>query len=208
MTPYEVVYGQPPLLHLPYLPHESNVEAIDRSFSVREEMLRILKSNLHKAVNRMKVQADKGRSEREFKIGDWVFLKLQAYRQGTVEKRRSDKLSPRFYGPYEVIAKVGSVAYTLRLPNGTRIHPTFHVSLLKRYPDSSMTPVHPLDEFAAGVATRKPAFILERRLIRKKDKAIIEVLVQWKDESRDKASWEDWLQFQTKLPAFAESSHP
>lgn len=74
--PFEVVYGQPPPLHLPYLPLESNIEAINRSFSAREEMLRRLKCNLQKAVSRIKHQDDKGRSERDFKVGDWVFLKL------------------------------------------------------------------------------------------------------------------------------------
>lgn len=100
------------------------------------------------------------------------------------------------------------MAYTLKLPDGARVHPTFHVSLLKKCPDSSIIHVHPLDEFVVGVAVREPAFILERRLIRKKDKAITEVLVQGKNESCEEASWEDWLQFQTKFPAFAESSHP
>lgn len=83
-TPYEVVYGQPPPLHLPYLPHDSSIDAIDRSFSAREAMLRQLKDNLHKAVNRMKQQADKGRTDREFSVGEWFFLKLQTYRQGSV----------------------------------------------------------------------------------------------------------------------------
>lgn len=38
-TLYEVVYGQPLPLHLPYMPHDSNVESIDRSFSTRENIL-------------------------------------------------------------------------------------------------------------------------------------------------------------------------
>lgn len=75
-----------------------------------EEMLQKLKCNLQKVVSRMKYQADKSISEREFKVGDWVFLKLQAYRQGSIEKRKSNKLSPQFYGPYETVARVRLVA--------------------------------------------------------------------------------------------------
>lgn len=55
----------------------------------------------------MKPQADDKRSEGSFEVRDWVFLKLQPYMQETMEKRMSEKLAPRFFGPYEVIAKVG-----------------------------------------------------------------------------------------------------
>lgn len=77
MTPYEVVYGQVPPIHLPYVPHDSCIDAIDRSITAREEMMRALKENLRKAVHKMKQRADKGRSDREYKVGEWVFLKLQ-----------------------------------------------------------------------------------------------------------------------------------
>lgn len=86
LTPYEIVYGQPPPIHLPYLPHDSQLEEIDRSFLARERVLSQLKSNLHIAVNRMKQRADKKRSKRKFDIGEWVFLKFQAYRQSSIER--------------------------------------------------------------------------------------------------------------------------
>lgn len=166
-TPYEVVYGQPPPLHLPYMPNDSNVESIDRSFFVRENILKCLKENLHKEVNRMKQQADKCRSEKEFSVGDWVFLKLQPYRQGSVEKRRSEKLSPRFYGPYKVLAKVGLVAYKLRLLEGSKVHPTFHVSLLKKCHDPCLAPMHIRDDFAKVGNEKEPVSILDRKMARK-----------------------------------------
>uniref|UniRef100_A0A803MQL8 Integrase zinc-binding domain-containing protein n=1 Tax=Chenopodium quinoa TaxID=63459 RepID=A0A803MQL8_CHEQI len=67
-----VVYNQPPPLHLPYLPGESSNAVMDRSLQRKEEMLAVLKSNLHKAQERMKVQADKRRLERSFAINDWL----------------------------------------------------------------------------------------------------------------------------------------
>lgn len=75
-------------------------------------------------------------------MGEWVFLKLQAYQQITVEKRNFEKLAPKFYGPCEIIAKIGPVAYTLKLPEGCRIHPTFFVSVLKKSPNNSIPQVH------------------------------------------------------------------
>lgn len=63
----------------------------------------------------MKAYADTNRTEREFVVGDWVYLKLQLYRQTTVALRKNLKLSAKFYGPYEVLEKLGHVAYRLAL---------------------------------------------------------------------------------------------
>lgn len=79
------MYGQPPPIHIPYQPGESKVETVDRSLIAREDTIRILKINLHKAQNRMKQIADGHQSERVFEVGDWVYLKLQPYRQSSVE---------------------------------------------------------------------------------------------------------------------------
>lgn len=60
-TPYEVVYGQPPPIHLPYLPGEASNEAVERTLSSREAVIHILKFYLLRAQNRMSQQADKHR---------------------------------------------------------------------------------------------------------------------------------------------------
>lgn len=86
-TPYEVGYNQTPPLHLPYLPQESSNVEVDKSMLRREAMISTLKFHFAKAQEMMKVQADKHRSERVFTVGDWVWLKLQAYKQHTVQKR-------------------------------------------------------------------------------------------------------------------------
>jgi hypothetical protein len=85
------------------------------------------------AQNRMKQQVDQHRSERIFEVGDWVFLRLQPYKQMSLKQGKKDnKLSPKYYGPYKVLQKIGTMAYKLEFPAYSRVHPVFHVSFLKK----------------------------------------------------------------------------
>ena len=109
-------------------------------------ILRELQHNLNLARNRMKTQADQHCREVHFQVGDFVYLKLQPYRQSLVTFRGSLKLASRFFGPFMILAKVGPVAYRLTLPYGSQIHDIFHVSLLRKYlvPKPQATPTLPL----------------------------------------------------------------
>ena len=83
--------------------------------------------------NRMKQHADQHRSDRSFDVGDWVFLQLRPYKQMSLKQAKKDnKLSPKYYGPYNVLQKIGTMAYKLELPVASRVHPVFHVSCLKK----------------------------------------------------------------------------
>ena len=98
----------------------------------RNLMLDEIRDQLLKAQNSMKVQVDKHCRELELSVGEKVFLNIQPYKLKSLAQRQNQKLSPRFYGPFEVLEKVGNAAYKLLLPQGSNIHPVFHVSLLKR----------------------------------------------------------------------------
>ena len=65
--------------------------------------------------NQQKLYVDKGRVERQFEVGDMVYLRLQPYRQLSLKQKGAEKLKPRFYGSYRVIRRVGQVAYVLEL---------------------------------------------------------------------------------------------
>lgn len=88
----------------------------------------------------MKIFANCNRTEREFQVGQWVFLQLQPYRQTSLAMLRNLKLSPKFYGPYQILEKIGKVAYKLDLPMESQIHLVFHVSLLKKKLDDFISP--------------------------------------------------------------------
>jgi hypothetical protein len=76
--------------------------------------------------------ADRRRVERIFEVRYLIFLGLQLYRPSSLKKSGVEKLKPCFYEPYRVIRRVGEVAYELEVPEGRRIHNTFHVSCLKK----------------------------------------------------------------------------
>ena len=131
LTPFEALYGYPPPRLLDYIPGTTKVEAVDAQLKSKQELFSLLRSNLVSAQERMKFHTDKHRSERSFSVRDWVYLRLQPYRQKSISHKTFNKLSPRFYGPFQVLHKIGAIAYKLDLPLGSQIHPIFHVSCLK-----------------------------------------------------------------------------
>ncbi|XP_066392730.1 uncharacterized protein [Miscanthus floridulus] len=134
----------------------------------------------------MKRQADKHCSERSFAIGDWVFLKIQPYVQSSLARRANQKLAFRFFGPYQILERIGQAAYKLALPSSSTIHPVFHVSQLKvshgKLPVSADLP-DDLTQFQV------PQRILDRRWT-PGDSPVEEVLVQWSQMPPSLATWE------------------
>lgn len=112
----------------------------------------------------MKQYADSRRSVREFQIGNYVYLKLQPYHQHSLKGRHlPHKLSPRFYGPFEILDRVGPLACKLQLPPGSAIHNVFHVSELKLCQNPPTT-APTLPQYLTDIGKDKePAAILEKK---------------------------------------------
>lgn len=117
--------------------------------------------------------------------------------------RRTLKLSPRFYGPYQVLQKIGKVAYKLDLPPGARIYPVFHVSNLKKKLGQHVTPQITLPYINEdGIAQAQPEAILDRQLVKRLGRADAEVLVQWQRARAEDTTWELYSKLQERFPEF------
>ena len=130
MAPYEALYGRKCRTPVCWERRLVGPELVQ----ITSEKVKVVGDNLKIARYRQRSYADNCRRDLQFEIGDQVFLKISSWK-GVLRFGRRGKLSPRYIGP----CKVGPVAYKLKLPPElSRIHDTFHVSMLRKYiPDPS-----------------------------------------------------------------------
>ncbi|WMV29152.1 hypothetical protein MTR67_022537 [Solanum verrucosum] len=119
------------------------------------------------------------RRDPEFEIGDLVYLKISPMK-GVMRFGKKGKLSSRYVGPYQVLKRVGKVAYELDLPNKLApIHPVFHVSMLKKCIGDpvSILPLEGLEVDKNLSYEEVPVKILDRQVKRLRNKEVASVKV-------------------------------
>lgn len=134
-------------------------------------------------------------------MGEWLYLRLQPYRQSSVARRRNLKLVPRFYGPFQIIHRVGEVAYRLQLPETATIHPVFHVSQLKKKLRTQIVAIPTLPPVDSdGALKPEPVKVLNRRVRKVRNRPQTEILVQWHRMGEDDATWEAYETIKISFP--------
>jgi hypothetical protein len=157
-----------------------------------EEKVKIIKDRLKEAYDRQKSYADLKRKDIEYNVGEKVFLKVSPWKK-ILRFGRKGKLSPRFIGPYEILERVGPVAYRLALPPELdKIHNVFHVSMLRRYRSDPSHVIIPQEiEVQPDLSyEEEPERILDREERQLRNKTIPMVKVLWKHHSPREATWE------------------
>ena len=169
--------------------------------------------HLIRAKDRMKKQSDKNRSERVFQVGDWVFLKVQSYVQSSLAARANQKLAFKFFGPYRVVARVGSMAYKLQLPSSSSVHPVFHVSQLKKlvgdhHQVTSDLPDHLFQWSVPEAILQRCSVMHGVRSVMHGVRSVVQLLIKWSHVPASLATWEDALTLQQQFPNAAVWGQP
>jgi hypothetical protein len=132
MSPFEALYGRKCNTPVSWdNPADRVIVGPEFLKEMEEKMLKI-KHNLKATQDRKKIYVDKNRTHREFKVGDHVFLKMKANRS-SLKLGNCSKLAARYCGPFEILERIGLLAYMFALPASMTVHNVFHVSLLKKY---------------------------------------------------------------------------
>ena len=132
MAPYEALYGRKCRSPLCWEVGERQLTGLEL-VQITSEKVPIIQQRLRTAFSRQKNYADPRSKDVSFSTGDLVFLKVSLMK-GVMKFGKKGKLAPRYIGPFEIRSKVGDVAYILVLPPElSRIHPVFHVSMLRKY---------------------------------------------------------------------------
>lgn len=210
-SPFELATGQQPLTPhtLAALGTEGRSPGAVIMVKQWEEHADQARVCLEKSRKRMKKWADEKRRPSEYSLGNLVLVKLLP-QQFKAFRSLHKGLIRRYEGPFEVVGKVGKVSYRLNLPDTLKIHPVFHVSMLKPYHADEA-------DRDRGVSTRAPPVmtksydkdieeILASKEVRKRGvPRQTHFLIKWKGLPEAEATWEpeeDLWQFREALKAY------
>jgi hypothetical protein len=167
-----------------------------------------VRENLKVAQSHQKSYADRRRRELSFEVGDFVYLKISPMR-GLKWLQVRGKLTPRFIGPFKILARMGEVAYQLELPPQlSAVHDVFHVSQLKkclRVPEEQV----PLKDLVIGedlTYQEYPIKVLETSERVMRNKTIRMCKIQWSHHTEEEATWEWEEDLKAEFPDFFTDS--
>ena len=138
---------------------------------------------------RQKSHADSKRTQKEFQVGEHVFIKVRP-KKSPLKLESCAKLAPMYCGPFKILSRIGQLAYQPVLPPNLKVHNVFHIFVLKRY-------VHDVTHIITwndvqvepeGYFLVELDYILDKREILLRNCTIGQVKVQWKHLSPEEAT--------------------
>ena len=162
--------------------------------------VKFIQEKLLAVQSRQKEYADRKVRDLDFMEGEQVLLKVSPMK-GVMQFGKRGKLSPRYIGQFEVLKRVGEVTYELALPPRlSRVHPVFHVSMLKKYHGDGNYIIRwdsiLLDENLSF--EEEPIAILDREVRKLRSKEIASIKVQWKNRPVEESTWESEVDMQER----------
>ncbi|KAI3822522.1 hypothetical protein L1987_10113 [Smallanthus sonchifolius] len=208
MAPFEALYGRK--FRSPICWNEIGEAQITGPELIQETSDKIIqiRDNIRVARSRKKSYADKRRKPLEFQVGDLVLLKVSPWKD-VIRFRRKGKPTPRYVGPFKILERIGKMAYKLELPPSLgNVHPTFHVSNLKKCLADENLHI-PLDDVRIDETmhfVEKPVEIMDREIKQLKRSRIPIIKVCWESKRGPDFTWEREDQMKLKYPhLFADS---
>ncbi|KAM0018968.1 putative nucleotidyltransferase, Ribonuclease H [Helianthus debilis subsp. tardiflorus] len=207
-APFEALYGRKCRSPLCWAEvGDSQITGPEHVIDTTERIAQI-RQRMAAARDRQKAYADKGRKPLELQVGERVLLKVSPWK-GVVRFGKRGKLNPRYVGPFEIIEKIGKVAYRLNLPAELgAVHNVFHVSNLKKCL-SEETHVVPLKELTIDEQLKfveEPVEITDRDVKVLKSTRIPLVRVRWNSRRGPEFTWEREDRMKQKYPQLFENS--
>lgn len=203
MAPYEALYGKKCRTPISWDELKPGLTVGPELIQEMVEQVRMIRGRMKSAQDRQKVYADRRRRKLEFEVGDKVFLKVSPTK-GVKRFGLKGKLSPRYIGPYEVLRRVGEVAYELALPPQlAKVHNVFHVSQLRKYvfDPSHILEQEPLQLDETLQYEEQPLKILGRQEKKLRNRTIPFVKVLWSGQGAEGATWEKESKMMERYPS-------
>jgi len=192
MAPYEALYGRPCRSPVCWSDVGERQLIGPEIVQMYAEKVDVIRQRLATAQSRQKSYADRRRRALMFEVGDHVFLKISPSR-GVMRFGKKGKLSPRYVGPFEILDRIGEVAYRIALPpQFSGLHDVFHVSMLRKYvADPSHVIQLEVPEIRQDLSLEeRPVEIVDRMDHRLRRRTIPMVKVRWQHHSEREATWE------------------
>ena len=204
MAPYEALYGR--RCRTPMCWTELNEHKIIGPDLVKdtEEKVQIIQQRLKAANDRQRSYANLKRKDIEYEVGDKVFLKVSPWKK-ILHFGRKAKLSPRFISLYEILERVGPVAYRLALPlELAKLHDVFDVSMLRRYHSNTshillVQDIQVQEDFTFDEESKA---ILDREIRQLRNKQVL-----WQHHAMEEATWEPESTMRAQYPQLFSSGN-